>query len=171
MLSVNLQKDTLSFGRTKTANTKTGNVDITIPIHEEARKIIDKYITSKGILDLSYSYTYHNLQRYINLCIKTLQEHLRIEQNLCFYSARKTFAQFASDLGIPDNVIDYCLGHSTKSKGIIRFYTKVKQRQAEIAISRVIDYTNNPEKYKEYIQMRADIMMSGEKMMSSPSGG
>lgn len=159
LLSVNLLKDTLSFGRIKTVNTQTGNANITIPIHEEARKIIDKYITPKGVLDLGYSYTYANLQRYINLCIRTLQKHLGIEQNLCFYSARKTFAQFASDLGIPDNVIDYCLGHSTKSKGIIRFYTKVKQKQAEIAINRVIDYVNNPEKYQDYIEMRADIMM------------
>lgn len=38
-------------------------------------------------------------------------------------------------------------------------YTKVKQKQAEIAINRVIDYTNNPEKYTEYIEMRADIML------------
>ena len=48
---------------------------------------------------------------------------------------------------------------SDKSKGVIRFYTKVKQRQAEIAINRVIDYVNDPEKYKDYIEMRADIMM------------
>ena len=39
------------------------------------------------------------------------------------------------------------------------FYTKVKQKQAEIAINRVIDYVNNPDKYKDYIEMRADIMM------------
>lgn len=35
-----------------------------------------------------------------------------------------------------------------------------KQKQAEIAINRVIDYVNDPEKYKDYIEMRADIMMT-----------
>ena len=78
---------------------------------------------------------------------------------MCFYSARKTFAQFASELGIPDGVIDYCLGHSDKNRGIIRYYTKVKLMLAEIAIIRVIDYVYNPVIYKDYIEMRADIMM------------
>lgn len=159
LLSVNLSGDVLSFERCKTINAKTGKAVITIPIHTEAKAIINKYINKKGRLELGYSYTYSNLQKYINLCMRTLKEHLGIEQTLCFYSARKTFAQFASELGIPDGVIDYCLGHSDKSKGVIRFYTRVKQKQAEIAINRVIDYTNNPEKYTEFLEMRADIML------------
>lgn len=91
--------------------------------------------------------------------MKKMRKSLEINSTVCFYSARKTFAQFASELGIPDGVIDYCLGHSDKSRGVIRYYTKVKQKQAEIAINRVIDYVNNPEKYKDYIEMKADIMM------------
>lgn len=159
LLSVNLSGEILSFERCKTLNAKTGKAVITIPIHSEAKAIINKYINKKGLLDLGYSYTYSNLQKYINFCMRELKEYLGIKQTLCFYSARKTFAQFASELGIPDGVIDYCLGHSDKSKGIIRFYTKVKKKQAEIAINRVIDYTNNPEKYTEFLEMRADIMM------------
>lgn len=91
--------------------------------------------------------------------MRLLQEHLGIKQRICFYSARKTFAQFSYELGIPDGVIDYCLGHSTRSKGIIRYYTRTKQSQAEIAVNRVIDYTQNPDRYKEYIEMRASIMI------------
>lgn len=159
LLTVNLSSDILSFERCKTISAKTGKSVIMIPIHNEARAIINKYINKKGVLELGYSYTYSNLQKYINLCMRELKEHLGIKQTLCFYSARKTFAQFASELGIPDGVIDYCLGHSDKNRGIIRYYTKVKQKQAEIAINRVIDYVNNPDKYKDYIEMRADIMM------------
>lgn len=159
LLTVNLSSDILSFERCKTISAKTGKSAITMPIHNEARAIINKYINKKGVLELGYSYTYSNLQKYINLCMRELKEHLGIKQTLCFYSARKTFAQFASELGIPDGVIDYCLGHSDKNRGIIRYYTKVKQKQAEIAINRVIDYVNNPDKYKDYIEMRADIMM------------
>lgn len=59
-----------------------------------------------------------------------------------------TMAQFASEFGISDGVIDYCLGHSDKSRGVIRFYTKVRQKQAEIAIARVIGYTENPDMKK-----------------------
>ena len=138
--------DILSFERIKTVHAKTGKSVITIPIHSEAKAIISKYINKKGFLDLGYSYTYSNLQKYINLCMRELKERLGIKQTLCFYSARKTFAQFASELGIPDGVIDYCLGHSDKSKGIIRYYTRVKQKQAEIAINRVNRLYQQPRK-------------------------
>lgn len=159
LLSVRFgNSDRLSFERTKTAHSKRGDNKLTIPIHPDAKKIIEKYI-KKGGIDLGYSFSYSNMQRFINRGMKKMGKNLSIDSTICFYSARKTFAQFASELGIPDGVIDYCLGHSDKSKGIIRYYTKVKQKQAEIAINRVIDYVNNPEKYKEYIEMRADIMM------------
>ena len=105
LLSVNLSSDILSFERTKSLHAKTGKANITIPIHPEARAIINKYINKKGMLDLGYSYTYSNLQKYINLCMRELKDRLGIKQTLCFYSARKTFAQFASELGIPDGVI------------------------------------------------------------------
>lgn len=62
LLSVNLSGNVLSFERTKTIHAKTGKSNITIPIHEEAKSIITKYISKKGILDLGYSYTYPNLQ-------------------------------------------------------------------------------------------------------------
>lgn len=148
----------LSFERAKTLHSKRGDNTLTIPIHPLARQIIDKY-ENKGKIELGYSFSYKNLQRFINRSLKKIGNNLELSSTICFYSARKTFAQFASELGIPDGVIDYCLGHSDKSKGIIRYYTKVKQKQAEIAINRVIDYVNNPEKYKDYIEMRADIMM------------
>ena len=95
-----------------------------------------------GRLDFGYKFTYSNFSRYISRSLVSLAEELSINQKIVYYSAHKTFAQFASELGIPDGVIDYCLGHSDKSRGN---YTKVKQKQAEIAINRVIDYVNNPE--------------------------
>ena len=159
LLSVHFDNpEYLSFERTKTINSKRGENKLTIPIHPNAREIINNYL-KKDKIDLGYSFSYSNMQRFINRGMKKMRKSLEINSTVCFYSARKTFAQFASELGIPDGVIDYCLGHSDKSKGIIRFYTKVKQKQAEIAINRVIDYVNDPEKYKEYIEMRADIMM------------
>lgn len=112
-----------------------------------------------GKLDFGYKFTYSNFYRYLTRNINLMTESFSINQKVVYYSARKTFAQFASELGIPDGVIDYFLGHSDKSKGVIRYYTKVKQKQAEIAINRVIDYVNTPEMYQDYIEMKADIMM------------
>lgn len=122
LLSVDLLVDILSFERIKTVHTKTGKSVMTIPIHSEAKAIICKYINKRGFLDLGYSYTYSNLQKYINLCMRELKEHLGIKQTVYFYSACKTFALFASELGIPDGAIDYCIGHSNKSKGIHQFF-------------------------------------------------
>ena len=152
--------DKIDYVRNKAVNLKRGEQKIVIAVHEEAKVIIKKWVNKNtGRLDFGYQLSYSNFYRYLSRSLNIIAEQLDINQKLVYYSARKTFAQFASELGIPDNVIDYCLGHSDKSKGIIRYYTQVKQKQAEIAINRVIDYVNNPSKYKDYIEMRADIMM------------
>lgn len=154
------KKEVIEYSRTKSRNTKQGDKRIVIVIPDVAKSIIHEWMNKNtGRLDFGYKFTYSNFSRYLTRSISKLADELNITEKVVYYSARKTFAQFASELGIPDGVIDYCLGHSDKSKSVIRFYTKVKQRQAEIAINRVIDYVNDPEKYKDYIEMRADIMM------------
>lgn len=153
-------KESVDYIRTKSQNMKQNEEQICITITSEARSIIKKWMNKNtGKLDFRYKFSYQNFSRYLSRCLAELAKELNIESKVVFYSARKTFAQFASELGVPDAVIDYCLGHSSKGRGIIRYYTKVKQRQAEIAINRVIDYVNNPEKYKDYIEKKADIMM------------
>lgn len=161
LLEIDFRKtDKVEYVRKKARNLKQGEQRIVITIPEEAKPIIKEWTNrNTGKLDFGYKFTYSNFYRYLTRNLNTIAENLNINQKVVYYSARKTFAQFASELGIPDGVIDYCLGHSDKSKGVIRYYTKVKQKQAEIAINRVIDYVNNPEKYKDYIEMRADIMM------------
>lgn len=154
------KKDVIEYSRTKSRNTKQGDKRIVIAIPAVAKPIINEWINKNtGRLDFGYKFSYSNFSRYLSRSISKLAGKLNITEKVVYYSARKTFAQFASELGIPDGVIDYCLGHSDKSKGVIRFYTRVKQKQAEIAINRVIDYVNAPEKYEDYIEMRADIMM------------
>ena len=161
LLGIDFRKtDKVEYIRKKARNLKQGEQRIVITIPEEAKPIIKEWMKhDTGKLDFGYKFTYSNFYRYLTRSLNTVAENLNINQKVVYYSARKTFAQFASELGIPDGVIDYCLGHSDKSKGIIRYYIKVKQKQAEIAINRVIDYVNNPEKYKDYIEMRADIML------------
>ena len=147
--------ETFKYNRKKSS--RKLSEEIVIPILPEARAIINKYIKNER-LELGYNFTYRNLQSYINRELKKIGNSLNIK-GICFYSARKSFAQYASELGIPDSVIDYLLGHSDKNRGIIRYYTKVRYKQAEIALKRVVDYVNNPDAYKDYIEMRADIMM------------
>lgn len=68
--------------------------------------------------------------------------NLNIKQKVVYYSARKSFAQIAYELGIQDGVIDYCLGHSDKGRGVIRYYTKVRVEQARDAIYAVKNLLN-----------------------------
>lgn len=153
-------KDKIEYVRTKSRNTTVGTKVICFSIPEPASHIIQTWMNkTSGKLDFGYKFTYKNLQRYISRSLSALAKKLGIKERVVYYSARKSFAQYASEIGIPDGIIDYCLGHSDKSKGVIRYYTKVRQKQADMAISRVIDYVNNPERYKEYIEMRQDIMM------------
>ncbi|MEG1564351.1 MAG: site-specific integrase [Bacteroides sp.] len=152
--------DYIKYERKKIKDRTVCENVIILPIHKNAKIIIKRWLNTKTEkLDFKYNFTYKNFTRHIARNIVALAKELGIKERVVYYSARKTFAQLAFELGIPDGVIDYCLGHSDKSKGVIRFYTKVKQRQAEIAINRVIDYVNNPDKYKDYIEMKADIMM------------
>lgn len=152
--------EVLEYVRTKTRNTTVGTRAICFTIPEPAKEIIKEWMNrNTGRLDFGYKFSYPNFSRYLTRSLASLSKELGIDEKVVYYSARKSFAQYASEIGIPDGIIDYCLGHSDKSKGVIRYYTKVRQKQADMAISRVIDYVNNPEKYKEYIGMRQDFMM------------
>lgn len=161
LLQVNFKgTDTLEYVRVKTRNTVVGTRTISFSIPEPAKVIIDRWMNrNTGKLDFGYKFSYPNFSRYLTRSLAALAKELGITEKVVYYSARKSFAQYASEIGIPDGIIDYCLGHSNKSKGVIRYYTKVRQKQADMAISRVIDYVDNPEKYKEYIGMRQDFMM------------
>ena len=152
--------EALEYVRTKTKNTTVGTRTICFTIPEPAKEIIDRWMNrNTGRLDFGYKFSYPNFSRYLTRSLAALAKELGITEKVVFYSARKSFAQYASEIGIPDGIIDYCLGHSDKSRGVIRYYTKVRQKQADMAIARVIDYVNNPEKYKDYIELRSDIMM------------
>lgn len=160
IMQTDFRKDVLEYSRSKTKGRMQSDSVITFTIPSQAREIICRWMDKRtGKLDFGYKFTYHNFSQYVTYSLGDLAEELNIDERVTFYSARKSFDQYASEIGIPDGIIDYCLGHSDKSKGVIRYYTKVRQKQADMAISRVIDYVNNPEKYKEYIELRSDIMM------------
>ena len=152
--------ETLEYVRAKSRNMTRGGNKIVFSIPEQGREIIDRWMNKRtGRLDFGYKFSYPNFSRYLSRSLSKLAQSLGITEKVVYYSARKSFAQYASEIGIPDGVIDYCLGHSDKSKGVIRYYTKVKKFQADMAISRVIDYINNPDRYRDYVEMRRDIMM------------
>lgn len=161
LLSIDFRNiEVLEYVRKKTRTTTQGKNTISFTIPGAAKEIIKKWINrNTGKLDFGYKFSYPNFSRYLTRSLASLAKRLGITEKVVYYSARKSFAQYASEIGIPDGIIDYCLGHSDKSKGIIRYYTKVRQKQADMAITRVIDYVNNPDKYKDCIELKQDVMM------------
>ena len=161
LLSIDFRNiEVLEYVRKKTRTTTQGKNTISFTIPDAAKEIIKKWMNrNTGKLDFGYKFSYPNFSRYLTRSLASLAKRLGITEKVVYYSARKSFAQYASEIGIPDGIIDYCLGHSDKSKGIIRYYTKVRQKQADMAITRVIDYVNNPDKYQDYIELKQDVMM------------
>ena len=137
LLSNKFSAGVFSYTRCKTKN--RSNTTVTLPITEEARSIIEKRIDNTGRIKTRYKLSYRNLCSYIGACLREIGKELNI-QNLMFYSARKTFAQIALQLGISDTIVNYCLGHSNFNRGIIGYYSHVDTKQAEQAIQKVNTY-------------------------------
>lgn len=114
---------------------------VSIIIVPEARAIVDKYIGADGRLSFGYKYTDLNFRHYVSSLFRELMKIIGIE-GAVMYSARKTWAQIAMDIGVGESVIDYCLGHSDSKRGIIRYYTKVRAKMADEAVRSVIEVVN-----------------------------
>lgn len=158
LVAIDFSRSFIEFTRKKTELSKQGNKVVQLTIPEEAKLIIKKYLKRNGKLDFGYKFTYSNFQRYLNRCLKKLAKEVGITSEFSYYSARKTFSQFAFDLGIKTEIIEYCIGQSMKENRPIYNYVRVMQKQADAAIARVIDYTENPEKYNDYINMNMQYM-------------
>lgn len=143
LVDINLSGPTINYTRKKTRNKKMGEKQTVISIQPEARDIINKYINNYGILSFpNKNKVYTNISYYINRSIKMLAAEIGINnKNFSYYSARKTFAQFAFDLGIRTEIIEYCIGQSMKANRPIYNYVRVMQRKADEAIRDVINYT------------------------------
>ena len=147
LVKVNLKGQELRYERTKTADHKNGERVTVLTIPDEARDII-RWCEKYEVFKVKTETEYKNLQRYLNKCFKCLAEKVGIKTQFSYYSARKTFAQFAFEIGTPIEVIEYCIGQTMKTNRPVFSYVRVMQRQADTAIGKIIDYTTNPDKYE-----------------------
>lgn len=159
IMSLDFREKEVRYIRTKSAGRTQQENTICFDMPEEVMEYAGPWIGHNGRLDFGYNFTYHNFSQYVSYSITDLAEELGIKERVVFYSARKCFAQFASDICMPDSVINYCLGHSDRSKGIIRYYTKVRSRQASICLKKVYDYVCRPDLYKDFLELRSDVLM------------
>lgn len=139
----------LTFIRKKTAEKKTGvEKEVSISIQPEAREIIDRYIGKDGKLDMGYNYAdYGQFRSFVTKSLNRIGEQLGFEKKLMFYSARKTFVQFGSELGIPLYILEYAIGQTIKEANNrpVFNYLKIMRTQADLAIRTIIDYSIEPD--------------------------
>lgn len=132
--------DTLHYVRTKTERNAKVNPFVEFDIPDEAKPIIAKYKGEDGFLkmyNVSAKDHSHSMMRTVQL----YREDYDIPA-LTFYSARKSFAQHAFSLGLPESVIDYVLGHSlggTRNKMLFA-YIKVTPAMATACVRKVCDF-------------------------------
>lgn len=149
LMSVKLDGDILTFIRKKTADKKMGaDKEVSMTIQPEARAIIDKYINERGELDMGYHYRdYGQFRSFVTKSLNRIGEELGFEKKLMFYSARKTFVQFGSELGIPLYILEYAIGQTIKEANMrpVFDYIRKMRYQADLAIRTIIDYSLEPE--------------------------
>lgn len=134
----------IEYIRTKSRNTKQGDKRISITIPDEAKPIVREWMNKNtGRLDFGYKFTYSNFSRYLTRCIASLAEKLRIERKVVYYSARKSFVQHGFELGIPLEVLEYCIGQSMKANRPIYNYLKIMRKHADDAIRKILDNLNS----------------------------
>ena len=148
LMSAKLDGDILTFIRKKTAEKKMGaDKEVSITIQPEARAIIDKYINEYGELDMGYNYRdYEQFRSFVTKSLNRIGEELGFEKRLTFYSARKTFVQFGSELGIPLYILEYAIGQTIKEANNrpVFNYLKIMRNQADLAVRTIIDYSFEP---------------------------
>lgn len=148
LMDARLDGNTITFVRKKTATKKQGEKEVSITIQPEARAIIDKYITSDGRLDFGYNYSqYEQFRSFVTKGLNKIGEELGFEKKLMYYSARKTFVQFGTDLGIPLYILEYAIGQTIKDKNSrpIHDYFRIMRPQADMAIRTIISYSQDME--------------------------
>lgn len=135
--------DHIKYVRTKTNRCTKVNPYVEFDVPEEAKVIIRRWMRPDG--RVGFFGNVYSSSRVSEKCRK-LRNELGID-NLALYSARKSFAQHAFQLGISESVIDYILGHALNSgnKSTIFAYIKVTPAMATAAIRKVLDFigTNN----------------------------
>jgi integrase len=134
---------TLKYVRTKTDSTNKVNPYVEFDVPDEAFPIIVRHMRTDGTVDF---FTRGYISNDVSRMGLIAREELGIPQ-MTFYSARKSFAQHAFQLGVSESVIDYILGHSLNAgrKSTIYSYIKVTPAMATAAIRKVCDFigTNN----------------------------
>ncbi len=138
-INFNENVDVIRYIRKKTENRPKANKYVEFSIPEEAKQIIKRYKNKSGYVIHSDSQRKFNCAEFLNYNMPKVAEKAGLK-HLIFYSARKSFAQHAFDIGVRESVIDYILGHKVgQNKTCLFAYIYVTPEKATEAIRKVLD--------------------------------
>ena len=131
--------DTIKYKTTNTADRPKINEYVEFQIPEEAKEIIDRIKGPDGRIKLTAPQRDDVCRQFFRTNMPKLAELTGIPQ-LVYYSARKSFAQHAFQLGIHPSIVDYILGHKIDKGGDTLFnYIFVTPEMATEAVRKVLD--------------------------------
>lgn len=145
MLSINFNEcgRHIIYERTKTDRMSKINKYVEFDMPDEAVEIINRYKQPNGLLFSASSTRSRRFHQTLDYNMKRIAEDLGLNK-LIFYSARKSFAQHALDLGIEQCTIDFILGHKLNKRGTSLFnYIKVTPELATDAVKKVCSSLRN----------------------------
>jgi hypothetical protein len=140
LMNINFKNaTTIEYVREKSKNTKRGEKKISLSIPPEAQPIIKTWIGRNGKLNFGYKFSYGNFRNYVTKELQRLADRLELNKHIVYYSARKSLVQHGFELGIPLEVLEYCIGQSVKKNRPIFNYVKIMRKHADEAIRKILD--------------------------------
>lgn len=134
LANVNFNLPSVSFIREKTRSRRMDDMKTEFSIQPEALRYFNELESSNGYISKKYIKNSRPM-------FFTKLSNILFDGNvkIMIYSARKTFAQLAAKLEIPDSIIEYCIGDANTSS-VISFYRQIDKEIADKAIRKVFDY-------------------------------
>ena len=140
LMNINFKNaTTIEYVREKSKNTKRGEKKISLSIPPEAQPIIKTWIGRNGKPNFGYKFSYGNFRNYVTKELQRLADRLELNKHVVYYSARKSLVQHGFELGIPLEVLEYCIGQSVKKNRPIFNYVKIMRKHADEAIRKILD--------------------------------
>ena len=131
------------YERSKTDRMPKINKYVEFDMPDEALEIINRYKQPNGLLFPASSMRARKFHQMLDYNMKRIAEDLGLNR-LIFYSARKSFAQHALDLGIEQCTIDFILGHKLNKRGTSLYnYIRVTPELATVAVQKVCTSLRN----------------------------
>ena len=142
-INFNVCRKHLCYVRTKTERAAKVNKYVEFDIPDEALEIIKRYKQPNGQLCPNSPQRERYFHDILDYNMRRIAVQLRINR-LVFYSARKSFAQHALDLGIEQCTIDFILGHKlNKNNTSLYSYLRVTSELATDAVQKVCTSLKN----------------------------